>query len=331
MGPYKTRVELCCLYLILCKEVSQKNSAIRLHFFISTSCSRVKRVTIWGILVKSITFHLVKISTLPTVPFHQVLPRNGNLSTHPDSWTSRGIRQMGRKEEHVDGGKSKEWDYEICGWGEERGAEARDVSVSTLAIWWTEREVWVAGISVGPWKQKEGSCESQTFVGKQVLLCLVRKAQTKYPKTSGNQYNCRLYLTYLFWVYYICPVCLCVRFSLLVCFAQKQRQWNGFACLSVSRNQQLRKCIKRKDFLNLRKKISTTPYGRRFRNLLPRTYWHSMTPLPGGHFRKAVVLLFLWPMAPFKITARLCKIGKYNYRSLKSISFTLYGCRTNSV
>lgn len=45
-----------------------------------------------------------------------------------------------------------------------------------------ERFGW-AGISSGAWSRRRGSCEDQTFVGRQGLLCLVQEAG-QYPKSS---------------------------------------------------------------------------------------------------------------------------------------------------
>ena len=89
MGPYKQAESFAVCILFLVRKPFPEKLCHQIAFCISTSCSRVKRVTIWGIHSEiSVTFHLVNLSTLSTVPFHQVLPRkNGNRSTQPDSWT----------------------------------------------------------------------------------------------------------------------------------------------------------------------------------------------------------------------------------------------------
>ena len=75
--------------LFLARKPFPEKLCHQIAFCISTSCSRVKCVTTWGTHSESsVTFHLVRLSTLSTVPLQQVLPRkNGNRSTQPDSWT----------------------------------------------------------------------------------------------------------------------------------------------------------------------------------------------------------------------------------------------------
>ena len=57
-------------------------------------------------------------------------------------------------------------------------------------------------------------------------------------------------------------LCACVLGLLHMFLLSTTVKWSGLLCLSLSGYQKQRKCIKRKGFLNLRKRISTTPHER---------------------------------------------------------------------
>ena len=74
------------------------------------------------------------------------------------------------------------------------------------------------------------------------------------------QYNCLIFDISLLDVLRM-SVSLCVRLALHVCFF-KNRKVKWLYLLESLGNQQPKKCIQTKDFLNLRERIYTTPYER---------------------------------------------------------------------
>ena len=75
------------------------------------------------------------------------------------------------------------------------------------------------------------------------------------------QCNCLIFDIPLLGVLHM-PVCLCVRLALLVCFVKKQKSEVALLAWVSQGNSNRKKCIKRKDFLNLRERIYITPYER---------------------------------------------------------------------